>query len=220
MKPKPLTREMILGAMANTKSNHAASRYLNCSYCHYKRYAKLYMDDSPLNEGETPKTLFDKHMNRHGKGIPKFVSGYGAGKFPILDIIEGRVSSDHFSPDKIKNAMIRDGLMKEYCACCGFSERRVSDYKMPLLMVFLDNNKRNYRPENCKLYCYNCYFLRVSDIFTNKQVLAIQDHKPINNGDVEWELDEYQLQQLNEIVKEKNEPKIDKEDGSEFISRQ
>ena len=41
---KPLTKEMILAAMAKTKSNRAASRYLNVSYIHYKGYAKMYID--------------------------------------------------------------------------------------------------------------------------------------------------------------------------------
>ena len=39
-KPRPLTKEQILAAMAKTKSNAAAARYLNCSYVHYKKWAK------------------------------------------------------------------------------------------------------------------------------------------------------------------------------------
>ena len=30
---------------------------------------------------------------------------------------------------------------------CGFKERRVFDYKMPLLLHFKDKNKKNYRKE-------------------------------------------------------------------------
>ena len=41
-KPKPLSKEMIVAAQANTKSNMAAARYLHVSYQHYKRYAKMY----------------------------------------------------------------------------------------------------------------------------------------------------------------------------------
>ena len=40
-KAKPLTKEMILAAMSQTKSNRAACRYLNVSYIHYKKWAKL-----------------------------------------------------------------------------------------------------------------------------------------------------------------------------------
>ena len=40
--PKPLSKQQILAAMSQTKSNRAACRYLNVSYIHYKRYAKIY----------------------------------------------------------------------------------------------------------------------------------------------------------------------------------
>ena len=36
-KAKPISKEMVLRAMRNTKSNRAASRFLNCSYVHYKK---------------------------------------------------------------------------------------------------------------------------------------------------------------------------------------
>ena len=54
-KAKPLSKEMVLRAMRNTKSNRAASRFLNCSYVHYKKWSKLYTDE------KTGKTLFEIH---------------------------------------------------------------------------------------------------------------------------------------------------------------
>ena len=88
-KPKPLTKEQIVAAQANTKSNMAAARHLHVSYQHYKRYAKLY-------------GLFEQHKNQSGKGIPKFLKG--SGKEPaLLDIIEGRVSASHFTPAKFES---------------------------------------------------------------------------------------------------------------------
>ena len=38
---KVITKEMVLAAMAKTKSNRAAARYLNVSYIHFKKYAQL-----------------------------------------------------------------------------------------------------------------------------------------------------------------------------------
>ena len=64
-KPKILTKEQILAAMARTKSNKAAARYLHVSYPHYRKYAKTFTDS------ETGKTLFDLHLNQSGRGIPK-----------------------------------------------------------------------------------------------------------------------------------------------------
>ena len=190
-KAKPLSKEMILAAMSQTKSNRAACRYLNVSYIHYKRWAKLY-------ESDTHKNLFEQHKNQSGKGIPKFLRSKG--KEPALvDIIEGRVDASSFSPDKIKYRLITEGHLLEECNTCRFKERRVSDYKMPLLLNFKDNNKKNYRKENIELLCYNHYFLTVGDIFTDKQIKGIEDHKPVNQSEVKWELDDYQLKQLEKL---------------------
>jgi hypothetical protein len=190
-KAKPLSKEQIIAAMSQTLSNRAAARYLNVSYIHYKKWAKLY-------ESNTHDNLFEQHKNQCGKGIPKFLRGKG--KEPaLIDIIEGRVDASSFSPDKIKYRLITEGHLLEECAVCKFNERRVNDYKIPLLLNFKDNNKKNYRKENIELLCYNHYFLTVGDIFTDKQIKGIEDHKPVNQGSVEWELDDYQLEQLEKL---------------------
>lgn len=190
-KPRPLTKEQILAAMAKTKSNMAAARYLHCSYVHYKKWAKIY-------ESDTHENLFEQHKNQSGIGIPKFLRA--GGKEPaLLDIIEGRANASSFSPDKIKYRLITEGYLEEKCAMCGFEERRVLDYKMPLLLHFKDNNKKNYKLDNIELLCYNHYFLTVGDIFTDKQIEGIEDHKPVNQGKVEWEVDDYHMQRLKEL---------------------
>ena len=190
-KAKPLNKELIVAAMNKTLSNRAAARYLNCSYQHYKKWAKLY-------ESKTHDNLFEQHKNQSGKGIPKFLRS--GGKEPaLIDIIEGRVDASSFSPDKIKYRLITEGHLLEECNTCEFKERRVSDYKMPLLLNFKYNNKKNYRKENIELLCYNHYFLTVGDIFTDKQIKGIEDHKPVNQSEVKWELDDYQLKQLEKL---------------------
>ena len=132
---KPLTKEKIIAAINSTLSNAAAARYLHVSYVHYKRYAKMFKDE------ETGKSLFDMHLNKGGKGIPKFLKTQKKGP-SIIDIIEGRVDSSHFTPAKIKYRMIEEGYLKEECSVCGFSERRVIDFKIPLLLHFKDKNKK------------------------------------------------------------------------------
>ena len=69
-----LTKDEVLRAQKHTKSNRAAARYLGVSYILYKRYALTF------NDNETGKTLFDKHLNRQGKGIKKHLGGYGKSK--------------------------------------------------------------------------------------------------------------------------------------------
>ena len=190
-KAKPLSKEQITAATNKTLSNRAAARYLNVSYQHFKKWAKLYKND----KGET---LFDAHKNQSGKGIPKFLKGQG--KEPaLIDIIEGRVDASSFSPNKIKYRLITEGHLLEECNNCGFKERRVMDYKIPIILHFKDKNKQNYRKENIELLCYNCYFLTIGDIFNEKQIKGLEDHKPINNSDINWELDDYQKQRLEEL---------------------
>ncbi len=190
-KPRPLTKEQILAAMAKTKSNAAAARYLNCSYVHYKKWAKIY-------ESDTHDNLFEQHKNQSGVGIPKFLRA--GGKEPaLIDIIEGRVNASSFTPEKIKYRLIAEGYLEEKCAICGFQERRVLDYKIPLLLHFKDNNKQNYKLENIEFLCYNHYFLNVGDVFTDKQIEGIEDHVPVNQSKVEWEVDDYHMQRLKEL---------------------
>jgi len=210
-KARPLTKESIISAMDKTKSVRAAARYLNCSYQHIKKWMKLYIDNNGVS-------LFDAHKNQSGKGIPKFLSVSTIYKKEpaILDIIEGRIDPSHFNPQKIKYRLITDGYLKDECCNCGFHERRVSDYKSPLILHFKDNNKQHYRLDNMEMLCYNCYYLMVGDIFSGKQLEGLEDHKPMNQSEVDWELDEYTKQRLLELGLDKPEP-ID--DGSEFISR-
>lgn len=229
MHRKDLTKEMILRAMRNTKSNRAAARYLHVSYPHYKKWAKLFDSDERLdpNDPNSPfKSCFEKHENRSGRGIAKFMGGaINADRYPIRDIIEGRISCDSFPPNMIKDAMIKEGLLRECCDMCDYKERRESDFKMPLLLHFRDGNRRNYDPENCRLVCYNCYFIHVTDIFTSKQELAIQDHKALTRkiNDVDWELDEFQKAKLDEITNSINSPNPKKDnddfDENSLISR-
>ena len=198
--PKPLSKQQILAAMSQTLSNRAASRYLNVSYIHYKKWAKNY---DATEEGYP--NLFEQHKNQAGKGIPKFLRANGP-EPALLDIIEGRIDASSFDPDKLKYRLITEGYLQEECAVCGFHERRVSDYKIPLLLNFKDKNKKNYRKENIEFLCYNHFFLQVGDIFTDKQIKGIEDHVPTYQSQVEWELDNYQLQRLEELgLVDKNE---------------
>ena len=200
-KPKPLSKEQILAAQAKTKSNMVAARYLHVSYQHYKRYAKTY-------------NLFDSHKNQSGKGIPKFLKG--TKKMPhMLEIIEGRIAASSFDPNKLKYALIEQGYLLEECAVCSFKERRVMDYKMPLLLHFKDNNSNNYSLDNIQLLCYNHYFLTVGDIFNDKDIKQIetkQEHFGTSEN-VEWEVDDYHLQRLKELGLE------DEDEVNQYISR-
>jgi hypothetical protein len=209
MLPKPLSKEDILRAMKVTLSNKAAARYLHVSYIHYKRFAQNFTDET------TGRTLFEMHKNQSGKGIPKFITNRG--KEPaLLDVIEGRVPIESYTPEKLKRRLLQEGYLYEYCNKCNFSERRVIDYKIPLLLNFKDGNKKNWNIDNVELLCYNCYFLYVGDVFNTRQLDAIEDFvQPLQTNDVNWELDEYYKEHFKELGIMDEE----KEDGEEFVSR-
>ena len=202
-KAKPLSKEQIVAAQAKTKSNMSAARYLHVSYQHYKKWAKLYK-------------LFDSHKNQSGKGIPKFLRG--PKKMPhMLEIIEGRIAASSFDPNKLKYALIEQGYLAEECAVCAFKERRVLDYKMPLLLHFQDGNSNNYGLDNVQLLCYNHYFLQVGDVFNSKDVKQIetkQDHFGTTEK-IEWEVNDYHLQRLKELGLDGD----DDDDPNQYVSR-
>jgi len=94
-------------------------------------------------------------------------------------------------------------------------EHRITDFKLPLVLNFKDGNKKNYNLLNIELICYNCYFLLVSDLFTEKQILHLEDMKPTpKTQEIDWGTNkefEDHFKYLGIIDK--------KDDGSEYISR-
>jgi len=204
---KIISKEAMLRAQKMTRSNMAAARYLHVSYNHYKKYAKMYKND----EGQT---LLEAHMNQEGKGIPKFLTN-GGKEPPLIDLIEGRIPVEHFDAKKIKQRLIFEGMIEEICANCGFTERRVTDTKVPVILSFKDGNKKNYHLDNLEFLCYNCSFLYAVDPIEEKQAEAMEDYVKTKVDEPDWELDEHHIEHLKELgLYEEEKP------GEEFISRQ
>ena len=194
---KPISKEDVLRAMKQTRSVKAASRYLNCSYQHLKPFMKAYKDD------ETGISLFDMHKNQCGKGIPKFMSNSPFGrKHPAIeDVVNGKADASSFTPDKLKFKMVEAGYMIEQCYWCGFSEKREIDGKIPLIMFFKDTNKHNYQDGNCQLSCYNCYFIRLGNVFTERDMESLEGHQTVykTTEAIDFKLDDFHVKQLDEL---------------------
>lgn len=196
-----LTKEDILKSQKHTLSNKAAARYLGVSYNTYKRYARLYVDT------ETGESLFDKHLNPSGKGIRKlgvFGNNRDINNVALRDVLEGRVDISHYSVDNLKARLIHEGFLPEECTSCGFSERRVVDYRVPLVLNFKDKNKRNWKSENLEFLCYNCYFLHVGNIWSDNQLQQMEDYEMDANKwhkdeSPSWELDENHIEHLKNL---------------------
>lgn len=194
-KPKPISKEQCLAAMNTTRSVRAAARYLNCSYQHLKPFMKAYKDE------ETGISLFDLHKNQSGKGIPKFLTHSHFGKIaPIEEIVNGIVDASSFNPDKVRWKLIESGYIIEQCYYCGYSEKREIDGKIPLLMVFLNENKYDYTNGNAQLCCYNCHFLNIGNVFTEKDIEALEGHGAYKTSNaVEFQVDNYTKKRLEEL---------------------
>jgi hypothetical protein len=144
---KPILESQIKAAQEKSKSAFEAARTLGVSYNTYKKYAKMY-------------GIFDDLKNPYGIGIEKAKTIKNK-KYHIDDIIDGKHL--HYPLHKFKNKLFNSGYIPKICSSCGFSEERITDGKMPLLIDFLDGNLNNRKLDNIRALCYNCFFLLVGE---------------------------------------------------------
>lgn len=192
-----IERQMIERAMRETMSNKAAAKFLGVSFKTYKKYANLYKTEEGV-------TLFQAHKNQAAKGIPKF-GKRRHDKASIIDIMEERVSKTFVSIKILKTQMIEHGIMQEKCCRCGYQEKRVLDYKTPLILNFKDGNKRNWKLENVEFLCYNCYFMCVGEVFTNKQLSVMEDFTDVRPVKIDLDLPVKHEQAIKDSVNLEND---------------
>jgi hypothetical protein len=209
--PRTLSEAVIRNAMRHTQSNFQAARYLNLTIETYRKYAKMYVD---LESG---KTLYELHKNNSGKGIKKVSWKHDISVEKINEIMASE-SYRAVNFQKLKNRLIYEGILRMECYHCKHSEKRVVDYKQPLILNFIDGNKNNWQIENLRMLCYNCYFLFVGNLFSEKQIVRMEDATAplLKKGEVDWEVDDSFLAHFKDIGLE---PTDDYEEGDEFISR-
>lgn len=208
---KFLSKERILIAMKRTKTNNAAARHCHVSLITYRKYAKLYKDE------KTGKSLYELHKNIGAKGTSKYFGDPGKTEPPLKDILTGKVPHYRFKPERIKQRIIQDGVLEEKCYQCGFSEKRVLDLKLPLILRFKNGDKGDYSVKNIDFLCYNCYFLYVGNVFTDKEITSLEKYDDWYSKDQQpdWELDESMRIHFEEIGLMEPDTYTS---GSEFIS--
>lgn len=148
----PLTEALVRWALDNTRSITEAAERLHVHYNTMKSRCQQYID------AETGKSLFELYKRR-GSRVR------GQTRTNIATILSGNAVAE---PKKLFNLIVHSGLVEERCANCGFSERRIIDYKVPLRLDFIDGNMYNQKHENLRLLCFNCYFLMVGDVKGDK----------------------------------------------------
>ncbi len=187
-----IDRSDVERAIRNSKSNKGAARYLGISDKTYKKVASRYRTD----EG---RTLYDIHCNKPAAGIPKYSNRKSRGEV-LMDILEGQASTKFVSIKEIKARLIAEGYMKEECSRCGFKDKRPIDEKVPLLVNYIDGNKRNWRLENLQFLCYNCYFLQIGDVFEKKQIEALEDFQVLQSKPVSFDLPKMHEEKIKEVL--------------------
>lgn len=163
-----LTEKMIRYAMANSNSNAQAAIFLNVAYNTYKKYAKNYFDK------DTGKSLFEIHKNQEGKGLSKG-SMRPKSYVKLKEILAGLHPEYPASRMKKRvNDLLDQSFLEEKCYRCGFNEKRIVDYSIPLMLDWIDGDTTNHKRGNLQLLCYNCYFLTVDNV-AGKKLNLFQD---------------------------------------------
>jgi len=161
----------IKNAIDESRSFMEAARYLNTSYLTFKKYAESY------------GLWIEGGLNPHAKGIAK--PRLHGTKRNIDTILDGSKNGTNRNLTKLREWIIREARLAEQCDMCGFSERRVTDLKMPLILTFNDGDKTNYKLENLRLLCWNCAFLTEGNVIGRKKNYFSDG----NSGDVYDQLD-------------------------------
>ena len=84
------------------------------------------------------------------------------GKYPLDDILAGKHPT--YNLKLLKARLIKSGYFDEACMICGFDERRITDYKVPLMLAFKDGDRTNHNRDNILLLCFNCTYLTIGEL--------------------------------------------------------
>jgi hypothetical protein len=185
---RPILKRDIEKAQQETRSAHEAARLLGVHYNTYKKYAREY-------------GIHERHLNPGGKGIPKpHVKGK---RYALADILDGKYPS--YDIKKLKARLISSGMIDEECHLCGFNERRITDYKIPLMLVFKDGDRTNHRLENMYLLCFNCAFLTIGELnninpYKIRQLSEIDDAAIYSDSELDMDVGE-----LEKVIAEARE---------------
>lgn len=149
-----LLQSQIENAMKVTRSNKAAAEYLRVSFNLYKKFASMYIN----KEG---KSLYAAHKNQQGTGIPKLHLN-DKRAFKLDDILLGK--HPQYPREKLIRRLVVTGHVEEKCNSCGYCTKRPTDLKSPIVLHYINGNRRDHRMDNLELLCFNCYFTQVGNI--------------------------------------------------------
>jgi len=151
---RPLMESEIRDVQKRARSAAEAARLLGVVYNTYKKYAQMY-------------GIFEDLKNPSCIGIPKKSNG-GIGNYPLDDILAGKHPTYDIS--KLKKRLLLNGYLEEKCCLCGYEERRLTDHRVPLVLDFVDGDRKNFLYDNLRMLCLNCSFLHNGNLTGPKQL--------------------------------------------------
>ena len=154
----PLASEMI-EALEKGISIIGARKILGgVSYPYFAKWAKILIPDKFAQVQSQAKQ--NRLRGRWSIGLEKL---------PSYKLLQRCIKGEELAPMHWANfpqkqivRLIKYGVMIPSCYLCNFSEHRITDYRAPFLLDFIDDNRRNWKLENLRMLCYNCYFLNVT----------------------------------------------------------
>lgn len=149
---RPLLESEIREVQEKARSAYEASQILGVAYNTYKKYAVLY-------------GIFDEFKNQNGIGLMKGTRTR-KGLYALDDILAGKYPK--YDVVRLKRRLLLSGYIEEKCDRCGYDERRITDYRVPLIMTFIDGDRTNHRYENLRMLCFNCYFTEIGNLTGRK----------------------------------------------------
>ncbi len=129
-----LTEISIKYALKNCKSAQHCAEFLNVSFNTFKKYATSYVD------GPTGKTLFDLAKKLGEVNGRRSINRQNIGVEGTIERILRGETKNNYSHQRFLEILLHYAKFESKCMNCGYSERRIIDYRVPLLLDFIDGH--------------------------------------------------------------------------------
>jgi len=147
-------------AMVHCQSYKECAIFLGCTVTSFKYYASLYIDSET---GLTLLELIKKLKLEKSKIKKKQLGQLGPGNIKLYEILDGK--HPRYNRRRLVSRLFTELVFKEECQLCGYDEKRLTDYKAPLTVIWKDRDIKNHKKENLEILCYNCAHNMYGQIF-------------------------------------------------------
>lgn len=197
-RPVLLTAAQIRYAFANSKSCNGAAKVLGVNFRTLVKYVKI----------NGLEKEYEAQRNPTGKGVKRPTWSYNL--IPLKEIIYDN-KHPNYDLNKLKKRLLSEFVFEEKCSRCGYNERRDYDQEVPIILDFIDGNKKNKHIDNMRFLCYNCAFL----IRPLKGKISLKNTKHMREllSDIKEEIENKE----KETIFESFNPHVIKDDNKEDL---